>query len=260
MSVSKDEIFTLSLARRFIIPGLLCVFFITAPGLSPACHRGEPHGKDTGCVTPPPPEGESSLDITYEFGELSGGACVTPDCVATTLTASGYIECTNNYCLFRSNSVVDDFHLPAGLRDLLFATEWRGTPLDPDQCFGSSPANPASGTALIDDTQLELRRYGDDDTPWFAQVSALALDTEGLEVRNYTFNFEGCGETSCGVFAPASMAGVYVGGKLIRIDGKGPDKKFQSVPCRCTISNTPDCPAEVPVPSVPLRISVSESP
>jgi len=233
---------------------------LAMPVNSMACHHGTPHGQQTDCGPTPPSPGEATYDITYEFGVLTGGTCTAPDCVTTTVTATGTLECGNLYCLFHSTSVNDDFHLPSGLRNLIFATEWRGTPLNPDQCFGSSAGSPGGGTALIDHTQLELRGYYDDATPWFAQVRAIALDTDGLELRDYTFSFQGCGETTCGDFATNSVAGDYLGGKLIRIDGKGPDRKFLSVPCRCTISNTPDCPEEVPVPTPVIRIFVNEAP
>jgi hypothetical protein len=236
----------------------ICLIGLALPENTMACHRGTPHGQQTDCGPTPPSPDEVTYDVTYEFGELAGDVCGAPDCVTTSVTATGTLECGNLYCLFHSNSVSDDFLLPPGLRELIFATEWRGTPLDPDLCFGSTDSLP--GSAFIDHTQLELRAYYDDATPWFAQVHAVALDTEGLEYRDYTFNFQGCGIDSCGEFVANSVAGDYLGGELIRIDGKGPDRKFLSVPCRCTMSNTPDCPGDVPLPTPPIRISVTEVP
>ena len=197
-----------------------------------------------------------TLDITYEFGALSNDVCVAPDCVVTTITATAPLVCGTNSCEFKSTSVVDEtFSLPAGLRDLLFATSWRGTPLDPDGCFGSSDADEV-GTALIDGNIVFLRRYNDDATPWEASVGTWARDILDIEDRTHIFNFVGCGAESCGAFAPGSMEGIYEGGKLTRIDGPGNDRKFLSIPCRCTVSNTPDCPVDVPVPTPELRITV----
>jgi hypothetical protein len=145
---------------------------------------------------------------------------------------------------------------------LLFATDWRGTPIDPDECFVSSPADPGGGVALINDTKVFLRRSDDEETDWRGSVDAVAWDVAGLEIRDYAFSFQGCADasTSCGAFTPGSMAGTYEGGSLIRIDGKGPDRKFLSTPCRCTRSSTPDCPDDVPVPTLSVRNAVAEVP
>ena len=237
--------------------GILGLLFLAIPSASFACHRGVPHGKETDCVAPPP-AGDVTLQITYEFGELTGGLCTGSVCASTTITATGTVECGNNSCDFTSTSVDDFFQLPEGLRDLLFATNWRGTDLNPDECFGfDSSKEVISGTAHIKDGQiLYLARYNDEATPWFASVGTWAMDTEGLEERKHIFNFEGCGPDSCGAFEPGSMEGVYEGGKLKRIDGTGNDRKYLSIPCRCTISNTPDCPNDVPVPTPSMRIIV----
>lgn len=200
-----------------------------------------------------------TLEMTYEFGTLTNGACTTPECVSTTITATGPVDCTNLYCDFNSTSAVENFGLPSGLRDLLFATEWRRTPLNPDQCFGSSQADPGGGFALVDNTFIFLRRFHDGVTPWSAKVDALGLDVDGEIVRDYAFNFEGCGPAGCGDFASGSMEGEYIGGALKRIGVSGNDKKLKSVPCRCTSSNTPDCPGDVAVPIPPIRITVIET-
>lgn len=242
---------------------LLSMGLLAFPVDGNACHRGAPHGKDADCggPPPPPPANEVTLSISYEFGTLDGsGDCTSPACVSTTVEAQGSVECGTTSCRFESTSVNQVFGLPASLRDLLFATEWRGTPLDPDNCFGSSDSNPAGG-ALIDNTILSLQRYNDGTTPWWASVGTRAFAIDGTEVRQHVFNFEGCGAGgNCGAFADGSMAGNYEGGELHSIYSHGNDRKFESIPCRCTKSNTPDCPDVVPSPTPQIRMTVSELP
>ena len=237
--------------------GIVLSLCLAGPTAGFACHKGGPHGQETSCDGSPPPAGDITLDITYEFGALSNDVCVAPDCVVTTITATAPLVCGTNSCEFKSTSVVDEtFSLPAGLRHLLFETKWqRKQDLDPDGCFGSSDADEV-GTALIDGNIVFLRRYNDDATPWEASVGTWARDILDIEDRTHIFNFVGCGAESCGAFAPGSMEGIYEGGKLTRIDGPGNDRKFLSIPCRCTVSNTPDCPVDVPVPTPELRITV----
>ena len=255
----KDMIKTMQLNRlsRLLAGlGVICLLGLAVPADGFACHKGEPHGKDTGCGSPPP-EGEVELEITYEFGELTVDCGTGPECVSTTITATGTVECDNLKCDFNSTSVYApfDFDLPSGLWALLSETVWRGTPLDPDNCFGYAGADSA-GTALIDNGVVFLRRFNNGATPWYASVGTWALDIKGSDPRQYDFNFEGCGETSCGDFGPESMVGLYIGGALKAIGAHGNDRKFLSIPCRCTKSNTPDCPHLVPGGPPPIRIEV----
>lgn len=255
-----------SAGRVTMLGGFFCLCLITFAGSTisvlakPGPCSGPPQDRPAECDDDSSSGEEVTLDILYEFGSLTGGVCSSPDCIATPVTATGTVECGSHFCDFTSTSVVEFFGLPAGLRDLLFATEWRGTPLDPDQCFGSSSADPGSGVALIDNTFLFLRRFHDGETPWDAKVDAVAFDVDGAVLRDYAFNFRGCGASGCGDFAPGSMVGSYEGGALISIGVSGNDKKLKSTPCRCTRSNTPDCPEDVPAPTPPIRITISEAP
>jgi hypothetical protein len=250
---------------KIITLGLVCSLAMGVAYDAQACHRGQPHGKDTDCgeppPPPPPPAGDVTLAIAYEFGVQDvSGACASPQCISTTINAVGSVECGANDCTFQSTSVNQVFGLPSSLRDLLFATAWRGTALNPDACFGSSATDPVGG-ALIDSTVVTLQRFHDGATPWYASVGTRAFAIDGIEIRQHIFNFEGCGANGdCGTFSAGSMNGGYEGGELIRIDSHGNDKKFNSVPCRCTRSNTPNCPDDVPSPTPPIRMTVSEVP
>jgi hypothetical protein len=210
----------------------------------------------------------ATLDITYEFGSLTDGLCTeSPKCVSSTIRATGLIECGEISCEFKANADDALFELPSSLRNLLFATEWRRTPLNPDMCFGSSDFAP--GIAVLG-TSAEtgrahnivfLRWYSGGSSPWEASVGSFARDIDDLQDRQHIFNFEGCGAAgNCGNFDRGLMDGIYAGGELLRIDSHGNDRKFDSIPCRCTRSNTPDCPDEVPVATPQLRITVDELP
>jgi len=210
----------------------------------------------------------------YEFGVPDADdKCTLPTCVSTTLWATAPVECGTNACSFTANAQDALFALPSGLRNLLSPpTEWRRTPLKPDNCFGSIYENPPLIAELgADENERDhnivfLQRYNDGVTPWYASVGTFARDVDDFEDRPYIFNFEGCGEGGCGAFPAGSMAGNYEGGELMRIDSHGNDKKSLSIPCRCTRSNTPNCPDDIvdafgePVPTPQIRITVIEVP
>jgi len=237
----------------------------TAPALAHCPHNGSFEHKH--CDTTGGSDGSSgavTLEITFEFGEFDG-SCTPPDCVNSTITAEGDISCGNAICDFNSTHIdrTDPLGLPGRLKDLLDHTEWRGTPLDPDECFGTGGP---SYTGQADVTKVFLRRSADPASGWHAEITADALDTLGLTPRRYGFVFEGtCDlDNGCDALPPDSQS-TFAEGELIRIDGKGPDKKFDgTTPCRCTRSNTPDCPDDVvdefgdPIPAPPISITVND--
>lgn len=238
-----------------LVGGLVLMFVLSVPSAEAAPKKCEADPTARGCATDADP---ITLDITFDFGALTDDVCVGDECVQTTFTATGTVECGNLFCDFNSTSVTEpadaQFFLPSGLRDLLFEIEWRGTPINPDACFGSTDAIPV-GSAAID--AVFLRRFHDGESPWVAHLSATALDvTESVE-STYQFQFYGCdGAENCGDFAEGLMLGEYNSGHMVSIFAPGKDRQVKWIPCRCTISNTPDCPQDVPVPTPALRILV----
>lgn len=239
----------------------------TAPALAHCPHNGSFDHKH--CDTTGGGDGSSGaviLEISFEFGEFSG-SCTAPDCVSSTITAEGGISCGNTVCDFNSTNIADGdpIGLPDGLKYLLDHTEWRGTPLDPDECFGTDgPSNTGQAEVI----KVFLRRSADPASGWHAEITADAFDTSGLTSRRYGFVFEGTCDLDDGCDAlPPDSPSTFAEGELIRVDGKGPDKKFDgTTPCRCTRSNTPDCPDDVveefgdPIPAPPIRITVIDVP
>lgn len=270
---SRESGKTIKAANVLIASGVLAAIIglvsaLTAvPALAHCPHNGSFDHKH--CDTIGGGDGSSGavmLEVTFEFGELNefDWSCTAPGCVNSTITAEGGISCGNAVCDFNSTNIVGDatIGLPDGLKELLDHTQWRGTPLDPDLCFGA--AGPAD-TGQADVTKVFLRRSADPASGWHAEVNADALDTSGLTPRSYGFVFEGTCDLDDGCDTlPPDLQSRFAEGELIRVDGKGPDKKFDgTTPCRCTRSNTPDCPDDVvdefedPIPAPAIRITVN---
>lgn len=199
-------------------------------------------------------EGDFVLEIHYDF-----------DNAHSTVVAVGTKHCDEQgRCSFNGDVIGDGdgnddpvlFNLPDSLLDVIGSTRWKGmeegTFLDPDKCFGETdPSANAFGRGV------ELS-YDFVNETWFAAIGSYALDTDADVDRKYVFYFlcdyAPCANSDWGEEFSFSMLGDYEGAELLRIESPPKlDNKLKSTPCRCTISNIPNCPGEA---SVPMRIQV----
>ena len=192
-------------------------------------------------------EGEFELTITYQFGDPT----ILDDPVFSTVTAIGTKSCgVKGDCLFKGDiQGSEPFFLPETLMGLLALTEWDNTLLNPDECFGDPPQADTTGRGV------ELAHNADG--TWFAAIGSYAKDTAGIVDRKYVFYFLCDGFCDGSDWGDSSMAGVYLGGELLRIEADAKDRGGKTIPCRCTISSEPNCPGEI---DIPMSISVTEVP